>query len=73
MLNNIDIDTSTPGELNPTYWTRYTSSMGWWMTDEAYLIQAVLCLVGVLLLIIYLNGRNIRESEPRTPQKQPHP
>ena len=67
MLNNIGIDTSLPGEGNPTYWTRYTSSTGWWMTDEAYLIQAVLCIVGVLLLIIYLNGRNIRESEPGTP------
>jgi len=73
MLNNIDIDKSRPGELNPIFWTRYTSSTGWWMTDEAYLIQAALCLGGALLLILYLKGQNIQESEPGAPTHEAPP
>lgn len=73
MLNNIDIDKSISGESNSTFWTRYTSSTGWWMTDEIYLIQAVLCLGGALLLILYLDGQNIQESEPGAPQQTSHP
>lgn len=67
MLNNLGIDKSAPGEHNSLFWSRYTSSTGWWMTDDMYLVQGALVLGILTLLAVYLkiNG-TIKIPEIRT-------